>query len=150
MYRAPSHLRKLCKSTDKNTKSTIEHEYGDYITVFTVVNFSTKIHIGFDNSDHTPTGQIVGFNNNGDSTILFDLSKHGYNGMYQLEELITPSMYKEHDLSSDELIIALQYGGEEKDYANENGGKAEDYYDWIVFYEKTGDSLDRIVEFECA
>ncbi len=148
MFEAPVHLKHFCKPVDHLIKTKIVSEYGKYITVFSISDFNSKIEIGFDEQEIL--GVVKGINDKGDTTILFDSTLHGYNGLYNLSESNNTKSFKTIDLSGKRLIIAFQYGGEEENYAQENGGLPQDYFDWIVIYESFNGKLRKLFEYECA
>ncbi len=50
-----------------------------------------------------------------------------------------------------ELIIVLQYGGEESKYAKEfENFMPKEFFDWIVLYENNNGKLKKLYEYECA
>lgn len=147
MYEAPNHLKGITKPIDKATRKIIEKNYGDYITTFEIKGITT-IKIGKENENNS--GLIIGVDVSGNVTVLFDQGKHGYNGILGLDESPKSQEFENKKLEKGKLVIALQYGGDESEYASENGGEPKDYFDWVVIYIQSGDQLIQIFEHECA
>ncbi len=146
MYNSPSHIDTKVKSIDSTNRKTIEAEYGDYITTFEISKMK-KLKIGKINTDDS--GLVIITDSSNKEIVLFDNSKHGYNGLYGLTNVSEVDTFDIKELKNKQLIVAFQYGGDEVANADENQGNPQDYFDWIVIYIINDNQLVKVFEYEC-
>lgn len=155
MYAAPSHLKNLVSEVDLLIKSQVFEEYGDYTTVFCLDFPVLKLEVNWIEEYEENGGFLMVQDHQNRKTLIFDSSKHGYNGLFDIEESPDTKIMKEINLTESQnektLILAFQYGGDEKEYAEENNSDAtEDYFDWFIVYELVEGRLLKVYEYECA
>ena len=155
MYNTPTHINEIFRKFQGSEKSQITAEYGEHIAVFESISPIRSIngewsddYKTFVNSISIETGEEL-------QQIIHDSTKHGYNGKFGIEEKeesnSSKSIAEFNDESQTKVIIAFQYGGDEKEYAAENNDpNHQDYYDWIVIYSLNSNGLTKQIEFECA
>ncbi|MDE5418592.1 hypothetical protein L3049_11295 [Labilibaculum sp. DW002] len=155
MYPAPSHLKNIVKNSDHSIRTKVFKEYGEYTTVFCLDLSVSQLKANWLEEYESIGGVLMVKNHANIKTLIFDSSKHGYNGQFDLEEPPNNKTMKEisltGSLSEKTLILAFQYGGDEKDYAEENNSEfPEDYFDWFSVYELVNGKLLKVYEYECA
>jgi hypothetical protein len=148
----PSYLKELVTAVDNNILTKIQNEYGEYSTAFKF-NMKFKKVIRTWLSEYNNYGSTVwGIDLKDKKTIFFDPMENGYNGLFGLnkKEDLTTNKAIDFDKAI-EIIIAFQYSGDEKEYAEEGKSKyEEDYFDWIIIYTYDGNELREILNIECA
>lgn len=155
MYKTPTHLKELFRKYQGAEISQITAEYGDHIAVFESIDSITSI-IGEWNDEYKTFVNSVSISTNkGLQQTVHDSTKHGYNGKFGMgekeESNSSKSIAEFNDESQTKVIIAFQYGGDEKEYALENNDtNLQDYYDWIVIYSLNLKGLIKQIELECA
>ncbi len=155
MYPAPNHLKNIVKDADLSIKSKVFKEYGNDTTVFYLDFPVSQLEVNWLEEYEETGGVLIVKNPQNFKTLIFDSSKHGYNGQFDLEELPDTKIMNEINLTGPlnekKLILAFQYSGDEKDYAKENNSEfPEDYFDWFIVYELVNEELSKVYEYECA
>ena len=155
MYPAPSHLKNIVKDSNSSIKKEVYSEYGDYTTVFCLDSPVLKLVVNWIEEYEENGGFLMVEDHQNRKTLIFDSSKHGYNGLFDIEESPETKIMKEITLTESQneitLILAFQYGGDEKEYAEEtNSNSPEDYFDWFIVYELVDGKLSKVYEYECA
>ena len=155
MYNSPTHISEFAEKFIGTELALINKEYGDYISVFQI-NQPIKSLMGKWNSKDECFANNVIANFHDESSIqIYDSTIHGYNGKFGIIETEAPDEQKtisEFAIETNtKLIIAFQYGGDEKEYAEENNDEnPQDYFDWIIIYSINEMGLNKLIEFECA
>ncbi len=152
---APSYLTKYLVACEMETKKEIQAEYGEYTNVFKINLDVKKIELTWNKMYDCEEGSIYAIDENGQQVLLFSADLHGYNGQFELYELETNVEVRELSLkeceTGNEIVLAFQYSGDEEEYVSEGkSDKIEDYFGWIVIYQKCDTKLIKIFEFECA
>ena len=152
IYPAPSFLTGITTDLSNQTLSQIQENYGDNTSAFKLTaKFTGLVQTWIDEfKEHG--GTIWGIDSKGTRTIIFDQSKHGYNGLMQLNPEENLNSTKSIDLpKGTEIVIAFQYGGDEADYLNDGSSKYEqDYFTWVIIYKYLDNKLEEVFTYECA
>lgn len=151
-YPEPTYLSGLVSRVhEEHTLSRIEQDYGEDITVFSAGRFARLSQTWSDEYDEG-TGTIYGEKSNGETLLLFDVSRHGYDGIMGLyPDDGEPAPLRTTELPADaEVLLVFQYTPGEEDYMEDEGPSphVQDYFAWIALYIRSGDTLTLYEDFE--
>jgi hypothetical protein len=152
IYPAPSHLAGIATEVSKQVLSEIQESYGDNTTAFKLSPEFTSLSQTWVEKEQSHGGTIWGTDSKGNRTIIFDPSKHGYNGVMQLNPEENLDSIKSVDLPAGaEIIVAFQYGGDEADFTEDGPSKyAQDYFGWVIVYRYLDNKLEEVLSYECS
>jgi hypothetical protein len=152
IYPAPSYLTGLVTEATQEILSEVQRNYGDNTTAFKFKQrFKGLTQTWLDEFDEYG-GTIWGTDTNGNKILLFDQSKHGYNGVMELSEEEDLDTTKSIDFKqSSEIIIAFQYNGDEDEYLEDGTSNfQQDYFGWVILYRKDDSELGELLSYECS
>ena len=152
IYPPPSYLTGLVTEVNETILLEIQKEYGDNTTAFKFnTNFTSLVQTWIEEYDEYG-GTILGVDKANNQTIIFDQFKYGYNGLMEINEEEDLTSAKSIDLiNGTDIIIALQYSGDEADYLEDGKSKFEqDYFSWIIVYKYFDNKLEEVLSYECA
>ncbi len=155
VHKAPRHLFAIASPCDPDILNQIQEEYGENTTAFMLMVPTKRLEVSWDKAYNEVGGILWGIDLRDGKTVLFDAARHGYNGQFDLFDGGDIEDVRDIELlgapSERALIIVFQYGGDETEYAKEcSSENPEDFFDWIVVYERIGKVLRKVYEFECA
>jgi hypothetical protein len=130
----------------------IQKAYGENATAFKLKDEFTSIVFSWDEEYNCPRGRVWLFDKKGQPTIIFDQFVNGYKGVLRLNQLDNSSSTRSINLiDGDNIVIAFQYSGDEQEFANSGPSKhPADYFDWIIIYKYSSNTLQEILNYECA
>jgi hypothetical protein len=152
IYPAPSYLSGLVSEVSPEILSVVQENYGTNTTAFKFNSKFNGLVQTWLNEHDDYGGTLWGISLTGNKILLFDQSRHGYNGVMGLnEEEDFTSTKSISFLQATEIIIAFQYDGDENEYVLDGKSKFEqDYFGWIVVYKVTGTTLEELLNYECS
>jgi len=150
-YSEPNYLAGLAKKVyDPDILSVIRQEYGKNITVFSV-GFFAKIKQNWSVEYDSSAGIVYGERSDGETLLLFDASKHGYDSMMGIDDSEDGQyILKTTNLSlNTEVILAFQYTSDEESFlADGHSPYVQDYFVWVAIYLYSEDKLVLFEDFE--
>ena len=152
IHASPTYLKEIVTEVDGKILAKIQKNYGEYSTVFKFNNKFKSLERTW-RTEYDDFGLTIwGINSNNEKVCIFNPMEHGYNGLFDINEQEDFNSTKTIDFEQEaELIVMFQYGGDEKEHANEGKSKfAEDYFYWFALYQYDNDKLEEIVSIECA
>jgi hypothetical protein len=152
LYPAPSHLANITTEVNKDILSHIQESYGDNTTAFKLIPKFVSLSQTWVEEEQAHGSTIWATDSKGNRTIIFDPSKHGYNGVMQLNQEENLDSVKSVDLPNGaEIIVAFQYGGDEAGFTEDGPSKyPQDYFGWVIVYKYLGNKLEEVLSYECS
>ena len=130
----------------------IQKAYGENVTVFEFRDNFTSIVYSWNDEYRCPMGRVWVVNKNSERTSIFDQALNGYNGVFHLNQEDTSNSVQSMNFAEgDSIVIAFQYSGDEAEFANAGPSKdPADYFDWVIIYRYSKNTLQEILNYECA
>ena len=156
-YPEPSYLAGLVeKVDDQRLLAEIQQEYGENITVFSAGRF-VGLRQNWSVEHDCPTGIVHGVNGSGETFLLFDGSRHGYEGVMGQGDSADPNdLVRATDFPADvEILLVFQYSMTDSELREELGPledlpspHVQDYFAWIAIYILAEGTLAQYEDFE--
>jgi len=151
LYPAPSYLTGQVTEVNESVLLEIQKKYGDNTTAFQF-NRLFKMLVRTWNTEYDEFGNTVfGLDTTNNKFPIFDPSQNGYNGIFGHNEQEDFTSTKNILLSKNcEIIVALQYNGDESENIEAGSSKLEqDYFGWFAIYKFVDNKLEELFNCEC-